>query len=90
VFSQINVELKDQLEQRIPERYYEETAIRVAVNKVQQHFKCCGLYNSTDWGKPVTSTSKSILFYRISVKSRLRERANFCRAGTEVFVIRKQ
>ncbi|XP_066927565.1 tetraspanin-9-like [Clytia hemisphaerica] len=57
----INEELKDQLEQRIPERYYTETAVELAVNKIQSHFKCCGLYNSSDWGKTTASTNEPMI-----------------------------
>lgn len=46
----LNSELKSQLEDRIPERYYKESGIETAVNKIQEHFQCCGLYRLEDWG----------------------------------------
>lgn len=49
----IEDELKDQLEKRIPDRYYSESGIEKAMDKIQKHFDCCGVASINDWNKNV-------------------------------------
>ena len=54
IFSfKIEDELKKQLEERIPDRYYSETGIAKAMDKVQDYFDCCGINSISDWSKAV-------------------------------------
>lgn len=51
-FFQIEDELQDQLDARIPKRYYEETGVQKAMDAIQKEFECCGVTNLGDWNKP--------------------------------------
>lgn len=50
-FFQIEDELQNQLDARIPKRYYEETGVQKAMDAIQKEFKCCGVTNLGDWNK---------------------------------------
>lgn len=47
-FFQLEGELKEQLEKRIPERY-NEVGIQKAMDAIQENFECCGVNNISDW-----------------------------------------
>lgn len=49
---EVKDELRKQLEERIPSRFYKEDGIFSAMNSIQRHFDCCGVNNITDWKKP--------------------------------------
>ncbi|XP_034016164.1 CD151 antigen-like isoform X2 [Thalassophryne amazonica] len=59
-YRQLNAELKQNLKETMTQKYQQEDQehITVAVDKLQQEFKCCGSNRSSDWAESVWIRSR--------------------------------
>lgn len=62
-YQELDEELKQNLQATMQQKYQQpgEESVTLAVDKLQQEFKCCGSHNYTDWTENVRLEQKQLL-----------------------------